>query len=236
MDTRPCIWMDAKAVEYQLCPLKGNCDACEFHQKMVLGCQSHSTRVGSALMNIRDPDEALIEFHPGLQYLPGHFWYRRTGMGKIRIGVDGFIWQLFPSTTQVLLPSVETEVLENQCFSWLLIEGAIIYVKAPFKGRVTATNPLFTKTAALNPQLFLSPNSDLWFIEIACEDSIIKALDSLTHKDFYKITQADQSLLKRMTATQAMEGVFSLSRISQLTKQQLSEYLRKVSDGRILIC
>jgi len=236
MDTTRCIWMDAEAVPYQLCPLKQNCDSCDFHKEMMAGCQGHFSRRNTALMTLRDPDEVLIQFHPGLQYIPGHYWYKRTGSGKIQIGLDAFIWQILSSTHEVLAPSTNTFLAKNQCFSWLLIKGGIVYLKTPFKGTVININPVFHSGSPLNPSLFLSPEPDLWFMELEVSEEDVKSCDTYTKQGFIDQVKHDHEKLQLLSENPQEETSFSLSRISQLTKQDFAAYLRIIGDGRILIC
>jgi glycine cleavage system H lipoate-binding protein len=236
MDTTRCIWMDAEAVPYQLCPLNQNCDSCDFHKEMMAGCQGHFSRRNTALMTLREPDEVLIQFHPGLQYIPGHFWYKRTGAGKIQVGLDAFIWQILSTANQVLAPASNTYLAQNQCFSWLLINGGIVYLKTPFEGTVMETNPAFHSGAPLNPSLFLSPEPDLWLMELETSEEMIKSYDVYTKQGFIDQVSQDQTRLRQLSETPQEETSFSLSRISQLTKQDFAAYLRIIGDGRILIC
>ena len=236
MDTQRCIWMDAKAVEYQLCPLKHNCDACDFHKEMLQGCRAHTGATSSALMNLRDPEPDLIQFHPGLQYINGHYWYKRIGAGKIRIGLNAFVWQLFSSTHHVLMPALETLLVKEQCFSWLVLESGIVYLKSPFPGRVTAINPIFAPESNLNPPYFLLPESELWFLELQVDDDSFRSIQILAQDAYLEVVTHDQERLRTLTDSTADKVEYSLSRISQLSKHDFGRYLRQISEGRILIC
>lgn len=236
MKSQRCIWMDAKAIEYQLCPLKQNCDACDFYQEMLGGHRSHPAGANTALINLRDPESTLAQFHPGLQYIPGHFWYKRTGAGRIRLGIDAFLWQIFSSARKVLMPAMDTDFAIDQCFSWLLVEGGLVYLKTPFRGRVSGINEIFSERSKVNTPYFLLPEPELWFIELQLFEEDFQGPKILSHNEYIAMIEADQGRLQSLTHPEFDPGSHSLSRISQLTKQSLGRYLHQIGENRILIC
>jgi len=109
-------------------------------------------------------------------------------------------------------------------------------LKTPFQGTVIDTNPVFHSGAPLNPSLFLSPEPELWLLELETSEEMIKAFEVYTKQGFIDLVAQDQARLRQLSETPPEETDFSLSRISQLTKKDFAAYLRIIGDGRILIC
>lgn len=235
MDTKKCIWMDAGAVAYQLCPLKQNCELCDFHKEMVRGCRTHSIARKASLVTMKVPEESVIHFVPGLQYLPGHFWYRRIADGKIRIGIDKFLWQLFSAAQKVVTPEDKTTLRANQCFAWLLLGGGIIYLRTPIPGRILGSNPLFLNQDIEDAHLYLSPEPELWLLELEVSD--LSGFENLTREKYINQTQHDY---RRFKALKSPENLRSQAPIfpgaAEITRNEFSKYLRAISDNQIYIC
>jgi len=232
MDTQKCIWMDAGVVDYQLCPLKQNCDQCDFYKEMIRGYNKHSSDKEPLQIHLRDPIKSLVHFTPGLQYLKGHFWFKRVASDRIRIGIDSYLWQFFSSIQKVIIPKNQTCLLPQQCLAWLAIESGIIYLKTPVPGRIQKINPLFEIHDLHDAHLYLCPDHELWLVELDSFD--LSNLVSLHKDEFLNTLQNDSSLFASLHATS--ETSTSTYGISAINKVEFSKYLLNISDNRVFIC
>lgn len=234
MNSQKCIWMEAGAVEYQLCPLKQNCDLCDFHKEMIRGCRTHFSQSTSAKLGLRYPDDSVIQFQPGLQYLKGHFWYRRIAAGRIRLGIDAFLWQLFSSIQKVITPKNRTSLVQDQCFSWLLLEGGIIYLRTPIPGQIKEVNPFFQTGDIKDTHLYLAPENELWIMELEEDEQL--NYDSLSRDQYFAQAKEDCHKFHKLIQTPGQSENFTPPRISQLNKNEFSKYLQTISNNHAFIC
>ncbi len=235
METRKCIWMDAGAVEYQLCPLKQNCELCDFHKEMARGCRTHSREGNVSQVNVKAPSESALNFIPGLQYLPGHFWFKRVADGRIRVGIDAFLWQLFSSIHKVVTPEDKTILIQNQCFSWLLLGSGIIYLRTPIPGIIIRTNPIFLEQTLEVPHLHLSPESDLWLIELEVGDLV--GFEYLTKDQYLNQTRDDCQRFRNLNSPREQDSQIPIRPgVTEITRNDFSKYLRAISNNQIYVC
>jgi len=234
MDTQKCIWMDAGVVEYQLCPLKQNCDLCDFHKEMIRGCRTSTHEPSKTKLTLRSPEASVAQFLPGLQYLQGHFWYKRVAAGRVRIGIDAFLWQLFSFTHKVIIPRSGGDLIKDQCFGWLILDGGIIYLKTPISGKITAVNPYFEAENIPGPQHSSTPENELWFLEIAEDDPLGKV--SLNKEQYFTQIQQDCRDFKELNLTEHQADTPAPPRISQFDKHNFTKYLKSISNNRAFIC
>ncbi|NQV49388.1 MAG: hypothetical protein HQ507_02755 [Candidatus Marinimicrobia bacterium] len=232
MDTQKCIWMDAGVVDYQLCPLKKNCDQCDFYKDMNRGHSKHSSDKEPLQIHLHDPIKSLVHFTPGLQYVKGHFWYKRVAADRIRIGIDSFLWQFFSSLQKVIIPKSQTLLLPRQCLSWIAIESGIIYLKTPVPGRIQKINPLFEIQDLQDAHLYLCPDHELWFVELDAFD--LSNLVSLHKDEFLNMLHDDFSLFSSLSP--ASEGGAGRYGESVISKAEFSKYLLNISDNQVFIC
>ena len=234
METQKCIWMLAGSVEYQLCPLKQNCDQCDFHNKMLRG--GRQGQAGEPVtMVIRNPEPSLIQFTAGLQFLHRHFWIKRTGEGKVRIGVDAFMWQILSSVQKIVSAKVNSHLVQNQCFTWFQLRDGIIYLRTPIPGKILQINPLFNAERILDTHLYLSPEEELWFVELELEESSNEV--AFLSKDAYleQVTE-DIALFNDLRASSTDGTSPVIAQRSLMSKKEFSFYLQKTSDSLIYIC
>ncbi|MCF7808752.1 MAG: hypothetical protein K9M49_03545 [Candidatus Marinimicrobia bacterium] len=233
MSNEKCIWMEAGVVEYQLCPLKKNCDVCDFHEEMIRGCRFQERSEGRILLT-RKPDATLSQFQPGLQYLNGHFWYKRVGDKRIRIGIDNFLWQLFTSVHKVVFPQNGGQIVANQCFCWMLLSGGMIYVKTPFSGKIQNINPRFMGENLFASQLYLEPDNELWLLELETFDE--KLIPSLSRELYLQGVDQDCSKFGQMFHTEDDSEGDQSCKILTNPRNDFRKYLQIVSDGKLFIC
>lgn len=234
MGTQKCIWMDAESVEYQLCPLNRNCDQCDFHQQMMKGYRRGADIQDNALI-IRTPELAFVQFTPGIQFIHRHFWIKRTGKGKIHLGVDAFMWQILASVQKIISAKVNTSLLKGQCFSWLQLRDEIIYLRTPLAGKILRTNPLFDVERLVDTHIYLSPEESLWFIELELEDP--ESHMNVLSKDLYlEQSREDFFRFKELGDGPEKEKSHALVRRSLVSKNKFSKYLLDVSDNLIYVC
>ncbi|MEA3287052.1 MAG: hypothetical protein U9Q77_06720 [Candidatus Marinimicrobia bacterium] len=234
MDSQKCIWMEAGVVDYQLCPLKQNCDLCDFHKEMIRGCRTQFSESTSAKIGLRYPDDSVLQFQPGLQYLDGHFWYRRTAAGRLRLGIDSFLWQLFSSIQKVITPKNGSILVQDQCFSWLLLEGGIIYLKTPIQGQILEINPFFQTGEIKDTHLYLAPENELWILEL--EESEQQKYHSLSKDQYFAQAEEDCNKFHKLIQTPGSPEQFTHPRTSHLTKNDFSKYLQSITDNHAFIC
>jgi len=227
-----CIWMEAGVVEYQLCPLKKNCEICDFHQEMIRGTRSSIPGITS--LETRCPDPSLTQFTPGLQYLDGHFWYKHVGAKRIRLGIDIFLWQLFASTQKVVFPQTGGQVQQDSCFCWLILSGGMAYLKTPVSGTIMAVNPRLDSDYIHDSQLLYSPENELWLIELEVgedfqQGSLIKDqyLNQIREEQF----QFEAIFMNRMDSEAGRPDHITVD-----PRGDFRKYLQKVSRGQAFIC
>ncbi|MCF7823176.1 MAG: hypothetical protein K9N35_03300 [Candidatus Marinimicrobia bacterium] len=234
MESQKCIWMEAGVVDYQLCPLKRNCDLCDFHKEMIRGNRSSTSSSTSQTLTVRSPDISSVQFSPGLQYLEGHFWYKRVAAGRIRIGIDAILWQLLSFTHKVIITRPGNNLHQDQCFGWIVLEGGIIYLKAPFSGKIIVTNPYFQEENIHGAQLYLTPEEETWLLEIE-ETSEAKKL-SLTREQYLQQTRDDCDKYRLIQLAKRSDSEYTSPRIAPIDKHKFMTYLLSISNNRALIC
>ncbi|NQV14613.1 hypothetical protein HQ531_04075 [bacterium] len=232
MDTKKCIWMEAGAVEYQLCPLNQNCDLCDYHKEMTNGFRPRITHSDGAKINFWVPGSATTQFIPGLQYLSGHFWIKRVASGQIRLGIDAFLWRLFSSVYKVVTPKIRTDLADKQCFSWLFLNGGIIYLRTPVPGQIIETNPLFQEDVIQDSHLY--PTSDLWLLGL--EEHGKSQLEFLSKEKYLLQTGEDCMKLKSYFPVDQESDKISIIGNHQLDKSEFSSYLQAISFNHAFIC
>ena len=87
-----CIWMDAEVIDYHICQLEYNCDACELHQRITNPKQSTIDKTSIITINIEDPQTD--SFQPGVQYYQNHIWIKHISMNQVHVGVDNIFFNL----------------------------------------------------------------------------------------------------------------------------------------------
>jgi len=232
--TPRCIWMDAKAVEYQLCPLKQNCDRCDFHQRMMKGGQ-HAPSKDPAVVQVRKPEAAVLHFTPGIQYLHRHLWIRRSGETRVQLGMDTFLWQIFSTVQKVITASKGTELHSGQCCTWLQLKDQIIYLRTPAAGRIVQTNPLFDTESIHDHHLYLEPEAELWFIEM---DTPIDALLPHYHSKEIYLQQVNQDVRRfdRFSGDLGESSHVNGLRSSHLDRRSFTDFLKEISDNLVFAC
>ncbi len=232
MDTKKCIWMEAGAVDYQLCPLNQNCDLCDYHKNMTLGQRPNVLQSYRNKIKLGIPDAGRTQFIPGLQYLNGHFWIKRVASGKIRLGIDAFLWRLFSSIQKVVTLKTSTVLTPGQCFSWLVIDNGIIYLKTPVSGQIFETNPLFQE--GVIQDVYLYPMSELWLLGLEGQDQSPPLF--LSKEKYLLQNRADfEKLITHFPAPVKSNGL-PILRNPQLEKGEFSEYLQGISFNHAFIC
>ncbi|NQV42589.1 MAG: hypothetical protein HQ506_09560 [Candidatus Marinimicrobia bacterium] len=235
MESQKCIWMEAGSIEYQLCPLKQHCDLCDFHKEMTRGYRRSTNTAESKTLNLRTPESSVIQFTPGLQFTHRHFWIKRTGQGKMRLGIDAFLWQFFSSVQKIITPKTYTSLLETQCFSWLQLEDDIIFLRSPLAGQIIQTNPLFGASQIQDSHLYMSPEEDLWLVELAVDESSLE-LAYLRRDEYLDLIEEDLNRFKQIIENETDLAPQNLVRRSQIGKKSFSKYLMDISDSLAYAC
>lgn len=134
-----CIWMEAGVLEFQLCPLHYNCDQCEIHQRLIHGAAGDDEQTRRDLQAVRIPNDIKVH-QPGIQCLPGYVWLQRTSRKTVKLGLNPFLWHLFPLVEKILLARESRDVEKNACLSWLHFHGGMICIRSPLSGTIIRRN------------------------------------------------------------------------------------------------
>jgi len=227
-----CIWMEAGAVDYQLCPLNLNCDQCDFYVEMTSGNHPAHHNQASKLINLGLPRITELDFLAGLQYLRGHLWYKHIGAGLIQLGIDRFLWQLFSSPRKITTPAAGAKLADEQCLTWLQFDEVIVYIKAPFPSQIVQVNQLFQAPDLAGLQAPLVPLDELWLLELKVNH--LEHLQLLSKVDFSKMNQTDHARLLRLQPA-AQEALPAFQKL-QIGRQDFSNYLQLISNNRLFVC
>jgi glycine cleavage system H lipoate-binding protein len=235
MESQKCIWMEAGSIEYQLCPLKQNCDLCDFHKEMIRGYRRSAQMADVKTLNLLTPESSLVQFTPGLQFIHRHFWIKRTGKGKMRLGIDAFLWQFFSSVEKIITPKNYTPLFENQCFSWLQLVDDIIFLRSPLAGQILQSNPLFSSAQIQDSHLYMSPEEELWLVELAVDEGSL-GLVYLRRDEYLKLIDEDIKRFMRIIENETKLPPQPGGRRSQVSKKAFSKYLMDISDSLAYAC
>ena len=149
--------------------------------------------------------------------------------------MDAFMWQLFSSVQKIITPKLGTTLLQRQCFAWLQMADDIIYLRTPVSGSILQVNPMFNATHIQDTHLYLSPEEDLWFVELAVVDSPLE-IEFLRKDDYLKLAEKDIHRFDMLIQNKDDETPHALLRRSLVTKSAFSKYLYEVSDSLAYIC
>lgn len=233
MGSEKCIWMEAGVLDYQLCPLKHNCDVCDFHQEMIRGDRTHASPEEIKLLT-KPPDPSLSQFLPGLQYLEGHLWYKRVGECRVRVGIDSMVWQLVTSVQKVVFPQPGGQVKREECFCWFLLAGGMVYLKTPYSGKIVNINPQFQTDDLRASQLYLTPEKELWLVELEIAEG--DQLKSLSKDEYQNRVIEDCDRFSRTFHSEIAPEGKKFSRIAIDPRGEFRKYLQLISRGYALVC
>ncbi|MBC8403014.1 MAG: hypothetical protein H8E14_16125 [Candidatus Marinimicrobia bacterium] len=147
-----CIWMEAGVVEYQLCQLNYDCDACDIHTRITK--PDHKSKndcppsAKTVAININSPKAD--SFRASIQYYPNHIWIKHIGRQLVIMGLDDMFFTLWDDISQIITKDVNSVVETNGSFAWLIIPGGLVNLQIPFAGKVVEINPLLTVAAQFN--------------------------------------------------------------------------------------
>ncbi len=190
--TQKCIWMEAGAVDYQLCPLNLNCEQCDFYLKMSRGCQQPGELTDSRnFISFQKPKIENIHFKAGYQYLPGHFWFKHISKNQLLVGMDDILWKLVCPPEGIILSDPGTHILRGSCFAWIIIPHGIIYLKTPLEGRVLRHNPILDKQELKLDELRTIPVEDKWFLALEVAENDLQSIEALTKQEYTDMVQQD---------------------------------------------
>lgn len=200
-----CIWMEAGVLEYQLCPLHYNCDQCEIHQRL-----THPRKVAEgkspehSLVSMSLPANTDTVFEAGYQYLPGYLWVRRISKGRIRMGLNPYLWQILPMLEKTLIARETREIHSGACLCWLHFAGGMICVRSPIAGVVCNRNTDLDGDV-LNPlNLHFSSGYDNWLVDLELLEGDLERYDWLTRQQLLDQVSYHTRYLKRVAARPAL--------------------------------
>ena len=190
--SQKCIWMEAGAVEYQLCPLNLNCEKCDFYKEMASGCHLPAqTDNNHKYIAFRKPKLEDVTFQPGYQYLPGHFWFKHVAKNQIRVGMDDVLWSMVCPPEGIIFTDPGTQLRKDSCFAWIIIPHGIVYLKTPMTGRILSHNPkMVDKNLKLN-ELRYTAVEDKWLLDLEADDADFQSLGWLTQKEYTALVRKD---------------------------------------------
>jgi len=187
-----CIWMEAGAVEYQMCPLNLNCDHCDFYHEMASGYKTFSrSSTDPTYVTFQKPYPSLIDFIPGIQYLPGHFWVKHIARDRVILGLDDLIWKLLHPLKAVILSDPGTHISTQSCFAWVVVPTGIVYLKIPVTGVVCKQNDLFSRSQQLRADLKQMSVEDKWLLDININPDDFSNLHLLSKEEYLKSVEQD---------------------------------------------
>lgn len=190
--TQKCIWMEAGAVEYQLCPLNLNCEKCDFYAQMTQGChQASSTADDQKYITFQKPKIEDVSFQPGYQYLPGHFWFKHTSKNRMLMGMDDLLWKMMCPPKGIILTDPGTHIQRGSCFAWVVIPNAIVYLKMPLEGLVLNHNPQLDENGLSLNELRNMPVEEKWFLALEVNETDLQSVDSLTKQEYTNHVRQD---------------------------------------------
>lgn len=187
-----CIWMEAGAVEYQLCPLNLNCEKCDFYAEMASGCRLPVVADTShKYIAFRKPKLKDMTFHPGYQYLPGHFWFKHMAKNQIRVGMDDVLWSMVCPPEGIIFTDPGTQIQKDSCFAWIIISHGIVYLKMPLEGRVIANNPQMVDKNLKLSELRYTAVEDKWLLDLEANEEDLQSIAWLTQKEYIDLVSKD---------------------------------------------
>jgi glycine cleavage system H lipoate-binding protein len=153
----------------------------------------------------------------------------------VHLGIDAFLLQILSSVQKIITPKVTTPLLQRQCFAWLQLEDEIIYLRMPIPGRIIQSNPLFDSQQIQDRHLYLSPEEDLWLLELELDDNVLE-IEFLCKDDYLNQAKEDIDRFEKLLEAREEATPQSLVRRSQLNKKVFSKYLLDVSDNLVYVC
>ena len=149
----PCIWMSAGLVAYKLCDREYACEGCPFDAAMRGADLRHPPAAAP-------PDPPFPEDR---RYHSGHLWVRRTGRGRVRVGVDAFGGRLLAAIDGVILPPPGTPIRRDAALCWVHDGADVVPLRSPVTGRITVTHGLVRHRPTV---LSDDPYGDGWLFEV----------------------------------------------------------------------
>ncbi len=194
-----CIWMEAGAVEYQLCPLNLNCEKCDFYLQMTQGChQPRESADYPKYITFQKPKIEKVTFQPGYQYLPGHFWFKHISKNQMLVGMDDLLWKMVCPPKGIILTDPGTHLQRGSCFAWIIIPNGIVYLKMPLEGRVIKHNPNLDDKRLILSELREIPAEDKWFLALEVNQDDLKSIESLTKHEYTNHVRQDCDKIYQM--------------------------------------
>ena len=204
-----CIWMEAEVVDYKLCQLNYDCDSCSFHRKMT--DPSSKTQQPVETSSVKVPfhlkKPSFNAFKPGYQYYENYIWIKRVGKYILLIGLDDFILNLWEDVDTVLLAQIDTYLIENSCFAWIVLPQGIVYLRIPFTGRVIEQNPYLVSKDYDYSQFKGLPLSEKWIVKLDFSKQPIDRSKWLTKSQYLENLRNGWQIIQSYTKDYSPSGM-----------------------------
>ncbi len=219
---KKCIWMEAEIVDYKICDLDFNCDSCTLHSRLTgrkhLENESNkSDHVHTVEISILDLNPTY--FHAGAQYYENHCWIKHVGKNTILIGVDEFFLGMWCGVKSILLATPGTELIENSCFSWIVLPKGIVSLKIPFPAHVLNSN---SQAHSLDFDDFRKQQwEDRWFLKLHIQDHKLNRDKWLTKQQYLDLLNNDSNTIKQVVKDQStLQNYGTIASGGKITNQE----------------
>ncbi|MCK5331433.1 MAG: hypothetical protein KAK01_08495 [Candidatus Marinimicrobia bacterium] len=214
-----CIWMEAGVVDYQLCQLNYNCDACDFHSRITQpdykSKNDYPQRAKTVAININSPKAD--SFRAGIQYYPNHIWIKHIGRQLVIMGLDDMFFTLWDDISQIITKDVNSVVETNNSFAWLIIPGGLVNLLIPFAGKVVEINPLLTVATQFNLEEFQElPLNQRWILKMEPVKGELNRSAWLTKQQYIKQLIDDTKIVHSSITSEYENRSITLPTMSEI--------------------
>lgn len=138
----------------------------------------------------------------GVFFAPSHTWMNLFPSGKVRLGVDDFVSQLFINPSVVLLKSPGDRVVRGEPLFRLRENGQVLTIRSPIDGTVLARNEELEKNPGLLKDLLFS---DGWAYTIK-PDRVSEFRELLLGEESRSWMQREFSRLRELLTGASLKG------------------------------
>lgn len=170
-----CIWMTAGVISFKLCPLKYDCEHCDFDEVMRSQVKSKRERSrarrdksGVSASSVKSGKSLFFTFSPGrvdekLCLHPSHIWVRRVANQKWKLGVDRLLAYVLPPPQEMKLQDANEELTQGRFFAKLLSQAGTVPLTAPLSGHLVQVNSRLAQFPELVQE---DPHGQGWLVEM----------------------------------------------------------------------
>lgn len=187
----PCVWMSAGLVAYKLCDRDFDCDNCP------LDAALHGRDLPRSVEVDAEAPPERLEFPDDRLYHRAHTWAKAFDGGRVLTGLDAFAARLLEGSTSVILPAVDSSVVEGHVAFWVRDDSQLVPLLAPVTGRLRLCNVRVLEQPSL---ICASPYDHGWLAEVECSDWSAQCRDLLSADQIReRVGKQMTTLRKRVT-------------------------------------